>query len=215
MCWAVEGSGNAQSFSFLLSCYTVRFTWDGFNRHKYLLCFLIFHLLPVPRIRHRSWCLPRMFSPYSLLSPYLVLFSLFWRWGQSAQWRRDTNATPRVRKEWDPSSVEHRLPKEFEFNSLSIKISSGQSEDLRCESPVVSCLAARLGMPGDFLRKAYDCQVLGTYKPQLPQGESRRMHFGNENYHGFTVCGTHLSKAVPIQRRNHFCLWYKSTLGSS
>lgn len=191
-----------QSFSFLLSCYTVRFIWDGFNWHKYLLCFSIFHCLPVPHIRHCSgedvdisWCLPRTVSPYSLLSPSLVLFSLFWRWGQRAQWRRDTNATPRVRKERDPSSTEHRLPKEFESNSLSIKISSGHSGDLRCESPVVSCLAARLGMPGDFLRKAHDCQVLGTYKPQLPQGESRRMHFGNENYQGFTVCGTHLCKA--------------------
>lgn len=64
--------------------------------------------------------------------------------------------------------LEHRLSKEFVFNNLSTKVSSGHREDLRHEVPVVTCLAASLGMPGDFLRKSYDSQVLRIYKLQLP-----------------------------------------------
>lgn len=91
-----------------------------------------------------------------------------------------TNVTPQANWELHPSLVEHRLSEEFVFNNPSTQVFSGQSEDVRREVPAVPCLAASLGMPGDFLRKSYDCRFLGFKPDNCLQEKTEECAWGME-----------------------------------
>lgn len=120
-----------------------------------------------------------------------------------------TNVTPQANWELHPSLVEHRLSEEFVFNNPSTQVFSGQSEDVRREVPAVPCLAASLGMPGDFLRKSYDCRFLG-FKPDIClQEKTEECAWGMEISlpRSLTDWGIYLSKRnVSAKKEPFLCL---------
>lgn len=120
-----------------------------------------------------------------------------------------TNVTPQANWELHPSLVEHRLSEEFVFNNPSTQVSSGQSEDVRHEVPAVPCLAASLGMPGDFLRKSYDCGFSGFKSYNCLKEKTEECAWGMEISlpRNFTYWGTYLSKRnVSAKKEPFLCL---------